>query len=162
MPVDIDAAGSAVLAAEEGIAALRKGDFDELKVFARPPPGVAETALAAKILLGLEHAEAGSDADGMTFGSSATIALVCWYDPSIAKRREKMVCDNAIRKERLERLRAMETEEAYSVERIAFPAAAAVCLYIRAVVQFYKCVADGGDHDGLTLNAWKRNRQQQA
>jgi hypothetical protein len=154
-----------VLAAEEGIGAVKPGHFHELKALAMPPPGVTETALAAKIILGLENAQADADVDGMTFGSSATIALVCWNDPSMRRRRDEMVCENAIARERLQRLRAMETEESYTVERAAksSPAAAAVCAYIRAVVQFYTCVAEGGDdHESLTLNAWKRARQVQA
>lgn len=166
-PIDEQsAAGRAVLVAEDGIDAVHPRAFQELKAFARPPQGVATTALAAKVLLSMEEVEAGADADGMTFGSSETIALVCWRDQRLQQRRERMVDDEPIPRERLARLQAMVmSDEAYTPQAVAKQslAAAAVCAYIRAVVRFYTCQstqAGSRSHDVVTLRSWKQRWQE--
>ena len=102
----------------------------------------------------------GADADGMTFGSSATIALVCWREPVIVERLDLLVYSNPIPSKRLARLLEMETDAAYTPQAIAWqPAAAAICAYIRAVVRFYACVAKAEPRTHGTLRAWKQSWQ---
>ena len=153
----LDAVGAAVLAAEEELQQLRKSDFDEMKSLTRPPPAVADTALAAKILVDAEHAKAGADADGMTFGSSATIILVCWHERSVQKRIDHLVYENPMPMKKLARLRALE-ESGPPV----FPSASAVYKFIRAVVSFYYASAalDAVSGEPPTLAAWKRDWQE--
>ena len=163
-PVDettIDVAGRAVLAAEEALDAVHPKHFQEMKAQHKPPPGIAATARAAKVLLDMEDKKAGADADGMTFGSSATIALVCWREPVIVERLDLLVYSNPIPSKRLARLLEMETDDdAYTPEAIAWqPAAAAICAYIRAVVRFYACSAKAEPRANETLRTWKQRWQ---
>ena len=156
----IDDAGRAVLAAEEALDAVHPKHFQEMKAQHKPPPGIAATARAAKVLLDMEKTQAGADADGMTFGSSATIALVCWREPVIVERLDLLVYSNPIPSKRLARLLEMETGDAYTPEAIAWqPAAAAICAYIRAVVRFYACSAKAEPRANGTLRTWKQRWQ---
>jgi hypothetical protein len=155
----IDDAGRAVLAAEEAVDAVCPRIFQEMKALHRPPRGIAQTALAAKVLLDIEKAKAGADAEGVTFGSSETIALVCWRDHQMRQRLDRLVYDNPIPSERLARLLEMETDEAFTPEAVTKQnhAAAAICGLIRAVVRFYACSAKA--EASQTLRAWKQSWQ---
>ena len=110
-----------------------------------------------KVLLDIENRKAGSDADGMTFGSSETIALVCWRQPTLVEKLDQLVYDNPIPRKRLARLLEMETNEAYTPEAVAWqPAAAAICAFVRAVVRFYACSAKAEPRAHGTLRDWKQ------
>lgn len=156
----IDDAGRAVLAAEEALDAVGPQHFQEMKGLHKPPPGIAATALAAKVLLGIENMKVGADADGMTFGSSETFALVCWRWPIIVEKLDQLVYANPIPSKRLARLLEMETDNAYTPKAVAWqPAAAAISAFIRAVVRFYACSAKAEPKAHGTLRAWKQSWQ---
>ena len=137
---------SQVRAADDACRAVHRREYGELKAYAKPPRCTALTALAAKILIDKRDAAAGSDADGMTFGSSATIVLVCWLEHSRKILKEKVidgVIDPATIAE-LDKLMIDNCEWTYEKTLRESQAAAEVCKYIQAVVAFCKQAAQLG------------------
>jgi len=136
---------SQVRAADDACRAVKRRDYGELKAFCNPPKCTALTALAAKILIDKRDAAAGSDADGMTFGSSTTIVLVCWCDQSTRKMLKERVIDGVVDPATIAELDKMMVDNCdWTCEKTGMsggPAAAAVCKYIFAVVAFCKRAA---------------------
>ena len=131
-----------VRVADDACRAVKQRDYGELKAFSNPPKCTALTALAAKILIDKRDAAAGSDADGMTFGSSATIALVCWRDRFSRERLKEKVIDGVVDPATIAELDKLMLDNCeWTAEKTGMsggPAAAAVCKYIFAVVAFCK------------------------
>lgn len=127
-----------VRAADDACAQLGPPAYAELKALHKPPEAVALTCTAAKLLVERPDVQAGTDCDGISFGSSATIVLVFWLTQSRKLIRERVI-DGRIRQETLEQLNRMIAENptwTASKAAMAHPAAGAVCRYIFAVLGF--------------------------
>ena len=127
-----------VRAADDACAQLGPRAYGELKALHKPPEAVALTCTAAKLLIERPDIEAGTDCDGMSFGSSATIVLVFWLTSSRKLIRERVI-DGRIGQETLAQLNKMVAENpTWTVSKTSMqhPAAGAVCRYIFAVLGF--------------------------
>lgn len=147
---NLSALADAVLAAEDGYRNIRKQDYDELKALSRPPKGLALTCQAAKILISRPNAEAGRDADGMSFGSSVTIVLVTWPSPQIQNYiKENLVGGNGLQPKIVAKLNKLRSENAedWNLETLKKQSAAgsAVTKWIFAVLDYINAADAAGE-----------------
>ena len=108
-----------VLEAHRQTWTAHKSSYHEMKALSRPPVAIQFTCDALKILVNKEGVGAGTDADGMSFGSSETILLVCW--PSTTQRLIKAaLVDAECTPEALAKVVKMRDENAdvWTLERV--------------------------------------------
>ena len=91
LPAELEPLSADLRSAEELIKVCRKMDFQELKAMCKPPLSVGEVAFAVKVLCEKEEIKAGTDVDGMSFGSSDTIMLVEWGHYTVQILKEKVI-----------------------------------------------------------------------
>eukprot|EP00518_Triparma_eleuthera_P015665 CAMPEP_0197556098 /NCGR_PEP_ID=MMETSP1320-20131121/14563_1 /TAXON_ID=91990 /ORGANISM="Bolidomonas sp., Strain RCC2347" /LENGTH=511 /DNA_ID=CAMNT_0043117197 /DNA_START=1 /DNA_END=1536 /DNA_ORIENTATION=- len=145
---DLSALREAVLEAEARYRGVHRNDYSELKALARPPPALALTCQAAKIMLSRKTAKAGADADGMTFGSSETIMLVCWLDASVQNYiRDELAGGRGLGAAICKELTQLqEKNPTWTVEKVSYcsSAGAAVTAWIFAVLDFVRAAEAAG------------------
>ncbi|CAE8654741.1 unnamed protein product [Polarella glacialis] len=110
-PPDLDSLAAALAEAENATYRLNKNNYTEAKALGKPPGGMSHVIYVFETLQGKRSPEAGADADGMTFGSSATTLIVLWASPCRTQDLlAKELCEKGLPVARLEAVQGFMKE----------------------------------------------------